>query len=45
MMPTTMRQTQESLHKPALCELLPVREYLDGVAGPGGREPRRGLRA
>ncbi|MCW5979581.1 MAG: hypothetical protein KIT09_16000 [Bryobacteraceae bacterium] len=27
----TTREYEESLRKPALCELLPVREYLDGV--------------
>lgn len=31
-MPTTMAKHLRSLHKPALCELLPVRDYLDGVA-------------
>jgi len=31
-MPTTMADHVKSLHKPALCELLPVRDYLDGVA-------------
>lgn len=31
MMPLTNAKHQESLRKPALCELLPVREYLDGI--------------
>ena len=31
-MPTTMSAHNKSLHKPPLCELLPVRDYLDGVA-------------
>jgi type IV secretory pathway VirB4 component len=30
-MPLTIAKHHESLRKPALCELLPVREYLDGV--------------
>ena len=30
-MPLTMRQHQASLHQPALCELLPIRDYLDNV--------------
>jgi type IV secretory pathway VirB4 component len=30
-MPVTIRKHEEALHKPALCELLPVREYLDGL--------------
>jgi hypothetical protein len=29
--PQTVAKHDESLRKPALCELLPVREYLDGV--------------
>ena len=29
--PRTLAKHEESLRKPALCELLPVREYLDGV--------------
>jgi hypothetical protein len=29
-MPVTMRQWEDSLRQPALCELLPVRDYLDG---------------
>jgi len=29
-MPMTMRQWENSLRQPALCELLPVRDYLDG---------------
>jgi type IV secretory pathway VirB4 component len=29
--PRTLAKHDESLRKPALCELLPVREYLDGV--------------
>ena len=29
-MPMTRRQWQDSLRQPALCELLPVRDYLDG---------------
>jgi type IV secretory pathway VirB4 component len=29
-MPVTLRQWEESLRQPALCELLPVRDYLDG---------------
>jgi len=29
-MPLTLRQWQDSLRQPALCELLPVRDYLDG---------------
>jgi len=31
MSPRTLAKHNESLRKPALCELLPVREYLDGV--------------
>jgi hypothetical protein len=31
MMPRTIAKQEESLRKPALCELLPVREYLDGL--------------
>jgi len=31
MTPRTLAKHDESLRKPALCELLPVREYLDGV--------------
>ncbi len=31
MTPLTLAKHEESLRKPALCELLPVREYLDGV--------------
>jgi type IV secretory pathway VirB4 component len=31
MTPRTVAKQEESLRKPALCELLPVREYLDGV--------------
>lgn len=31
MTPTTRAKHQESLRKPALCELLPVREYMDGI--------------
>ena len=30
-MPLTMRQHDASLHQPAFCELLPVRDYLDNV--------------
>jgi type IV secretory pathway VirB4 component len=30
-MPTTRAKHEESLRRPALCELLPVREYLDGI--------------
>ena len=29
-MPVTLRQWETSLRQPALCELLPVRDYLDG---------------
>ena len=29
-MPETLRQWEDSLRQPALCELLPVRDYLDG---------------
>ena len=29
-MPMTRRQWEDSLRQPALCELLPVRDYLDG---------------
>src|SRR5260370_1007183 len=29
-MPQTLRQWEDSLRQPALCELLPVRDYLDG---------------
>ena len=29
-MPLTLRQWEETLRQPALCELLPVRDYLDG---------------
>src|ERR1700680_2682397 len=29
-MPVTLRQWQDSLRQPALCELLPVRDYLGG---------------
>jgi type IV secretory pathway VirB4 component len=32
MMPQTRSKHDDILHKPALCELLPIREYLDGVA-------------
>ena len=31
-MPTTMSEHKKALHKPPLCELLSVRDYLDGVA-------------
>ena len=31
-MPTTMSEHKRALHKPPLCELLSVRDYLDGVA-------------
>jgi hypothetical protein len=31
MRPLTSAKHDDSLRKPALCELLPVREYLDGV--------------
>ena len=30
-MPLTMRQHDANLHQPALCELLPIRDYLDSV--------------
>ena len=30
-MPMTMRQRDASLHRPAFCELLPVRDFLDNV--------------
>jgi hypothetical protein len=30
-MPVTMEQQEKKLHDPAFCELLPVRDYLDGV--------------
>jgi type IV secretory pathway VirB4 component len=30
-MPMTLRQHQASLHEPAFCELLPVRDFLDNV--------------
>src|SRR5512142_7921 len=30
-MPITMRQHEASLHNPAFCELLPVRDFLDNV--------------
>ena len=30
-MPLTMRQHEASLHQPAFCELLPIRDYLDNV--------------
>src|SRR6204780_4054391 len=30
-MPITVRQWEESLRQPALCELLPVRDYLDNA--------------
>ena len=30
-MPLTLREYENSLHQPALCELLPVRDFLDGV--------------
>jgi len=30
-MPMTMREHEEFLHQPALCELLPVRDFLDDV--------------
>ena len=30
-MPVTVRQHEASLHQPALCELLPIRDYLDNV--------------
>src|SRR5919109_1249686 len=29
--PLTMRQHEASLHQPAFCELLPIRDYLDNV--------------
>ena len=29
-MPMTRRQWEDSLRQPALCELLPIRDYLDG---------------
>src|SRR5438270_3874281 len=29
-MPQTLRQWEDSLRQPALCELLPIRDYLDG---------------
>ena len=31
-MPMTIAKHEESLHQPALCELLPVRDFLDGVS-------------
>ena len=31
MNPQTSKRYEEAMRKPALCELLPVREYLDGV--------------
>src|SRR4051794_4567711 len=31
-MPTTMSEHKKALRRPPLCELLPVRDYLDGVA-------------
>ena len=43
-MPTTMSEHKKALRKPPLCELLPVRDYLDGVAGADGWQLRRGLR-
>ena len=30
-MSLTMRQHEASLHQPAFCELLPIRDYLDNV--------------
>ena len=30
-MPTTWTQHKESLSEPGLCELLPIRDFLDGV--------------
>ena len=30
-MPLTWREYEDSMHHPALCELLPVRDFLDGV--------------
>ena len=30
-MPLTMRQHETNLHQPALCELLPIRDYLDNL--------------
>ncbi len=30
-MPLTLREYEDSMHQPALCELLPVRDLLDGV--------------
>ena len=30
-MPLTLREHEKSLEQPALCELLPVRDFLDGV--------------
>jgi type IV secretory pathway VirB4 component len=30
-MPVTMRQHEASLHQPAFCELLPIRDFLDNV--------------
>ena len=31
MSPLTMKKHEDEMHRPALCELLPVREYLDNV--------------
>ena len=31
-MPLTVREHQAAMHQPALCELLPVRDFLDEVA-------------
>ena len=31
MSPLTTKKHADEMRKPALCELLPVREYLDGV--------------
>ncbi|MBV8810311.1 MAG: hypothetical protein JO033_16705 [Acidobacteriaceae bacterium] len=30
-MPVTMRQHEASLHQPAFCELLPIRDFIDNV--------------
>ena len=30
-MPISRAKHEEALRKPALCELLPVREYVDGI--------------
>ena len=42
-MPQTLRQWEDSLRQPALCELLPVGDYLDGLHHSHKRVLRSGL--